>query len=259
MRQNIALASLTLAAIGITACQDGATVADDSYSAESVCASDEAQAAIKKALFDAAVEEFDGEPLAINDLRRSARSKLDYATLEDKTESTADCSGRLKIAIPNDLQEKFDDDDELLADVTFTARIADDGAASDFAVDGLDFAVGKIVDAYSEKAKKPEPTPAATPAPKPSPRVATYKPSFNCNGSLSRVERLICTDPILARLDQQMSSYYYRALEGSQTTADRNALKQSQRNWLKGISGCDNTACVERTQRARIGYLRNNF
>lgn len=260
MRANgIAAFALIGTALGLTACNQAKTDAQGGETGESACSSKATQDAVKKALFDGAVEKFDGEPLAINDMRRSAKAKLDYAEVEkvDDQAGITDCSARLKIAIPVGVQEKFGGEDELLADVTYTTRKAEDGSGRAVEVAGLDFAVGKIVDAFSGKLAKPEPKPEPKPAPKPEPRVATFKPSFNCGGKLTRVERMICTDPVLAQLDRQMANYYYRALEAPQS--DRTAIRRGQRNWLKAISACENTACVERTQRARIDFLRNNF
>lgn len=223
------------------------------------CVSKATRYAVQKALFDAAVAKFDGEPLAINDMRRGAKAKLDYVTLEaiDANTGKVDCSARFKIAIPFNVQEKFGGEDELLADITYSTAKAGDGSGRTVEVDGLDFAVTKIVDAFSGKLAKTKPEPK--PAPPAQPKVATYKPSFNCGGKLSRVERMICTDPVLAQLDRQMAGYYYRALESAYDSTQRAAIKRDQVSWLKGIGECDNTACVEVTQRERIAYLRNNY
>ncbi len=54
--------------------------------------------------------------------------------------------------------------------------------------------------------------------------------SFDCTGSLTPVERVICQDPELSRLDEQLDRLYRAALLKA---ADPAAVRESQRAWLE--------------------------
>jgi hypothetical protein len=95
--------------------------------------------------------------------------------------------------------------------------------------------------AVSEEASEPD-----EPPPMP-------QPSFDCDGSLNRVEALICTDPQLANLDVRLAREYRRALD--EGTADqRERLTRLGRRYLSDRNRCQTHDCVLQSYR---WYLRD--
>lgn len=83
--------------------------------------------------------------------------------------------------------------------------------------------------------------------------------SFDCGKAVTVVERAICADAALARLDRQMAQAYQLRLDGS---ADRIAERNAQRAWLKlRSSACADqagprlAACLTGIYRARLTEL----
>jgi uncharacterized protein YecT (DUF1311 family) len=77
--------------------------------------------------------------------------------------------------------------------------------------------------------------------------------SFDCAKASSRIEKLICSDAATADADSQLAVTYREALSRS---ADKAALKQSQRNWLSQTrNACGDTECLTRVTEERIQAL----
>ena len=100
------------------------------------------------------------------------------------------------------------------------------------------------------------PPPPGPPPPGPSPQRTTPpvgSPSFDCTKARLLTEQLICADDELASLDVRMARLYFAALEH---TLDKNALKQTQRTWLKVRRDvCPDVACLRRVYHERITEL----
>lgn len=90
-------------------------------------------------------------------------------------------------------------------------------------------------------------------------------PSFNCRKARSRVEKAICSDVALARLDRKLSEAYRDALarefddQGNDIKPEaRDAIVQSQRKWLKerdrNCASGDKT-CLSAAYRERMNTL----
>jgi uncharacterized protein len=78
--------------------------------------------------------------------------------------------------------------------------------------------------------------------------------SFDCAGPLAAVERLVCSDKYLSTLDDDLTVAYRRALE---VTRDKQALKLSQRTWIKDARGqCADQKCLRLAYRERIRNLQ---
>jgi uncharacterized protein len=73
------------------------------------------------------------------------------------------------------------------------------------------------------------------------------------------VERLICTNSVLAELDNQLAGIYQTALDNF-PAADQAALRSSQQSWLKKRNTCDTSTnkqqCVQLAYEARITRLQ---
>ncbi|MEO1198734.1 MAG: lysozyme inhibitor LprI family protein [Pseudomonadota bacterium] len=83
--------------------------------------------------------------------------------------------------------------------------------------------------------------------------------SFNCNNASTPVESIICNEPYLGALDEEMASLYFsiRNTSGSRT---RSLLQEDQRNWLRLRNNCGyDYFCVERAYQVRINELRTIY
>jgi uncharacterized protein len=83
----------------------------------------------------------------------------------------------------------------------------------------------------------------------------TYAASFDCNKAKSPVEKSICADSELSKLDEELSQIYKVAVIKYPVA---NYLKIRQREWIKGNSYCDInkfTSCLKEKYIERIKKL----
>lgn len=73
--------------------------------------------------------------------------------------------------------------------------------------------------------------------------------SFDCGKASSKVEKLICTNAELDRLDSQLSETYKEALPKD------SSVKTDQLNWLKQRNSCSNAECLVNAYKSRISDL----
>ncbi len=77
--------------------------------------------------------------------------------------------------------------------------------------------------------------------------------SFDCTKAAIPVEKLICTDSELSRLDEELAVAYRTALAQA---SNADAFKNAHRKWLAATRGqCDDAPCIKRAYRARLGEL----
>lgn len=77
--------------------------------------------------------------------------------------------------------------------------------------------------------------------------------SFDCKLARTAVEKRICADPELSRLDDQLGSAYRAALRTTPHPAD---LKSEQAQWLKATRNpCPDVACTRTAYQARLAAL----
>jgi len=76
--------------------------------------------------------------------------------------------------------------------------------------------------------------------------------SFDCGKAQSKVEHLICDNPEISKLDDELSSAYKTAL---QDKAKADAIKRGQKQWMKERNGCTDAACVRRAYETRLSGL----
>ncbi len=77
--------------------------------------------------------------------------------------------------------------------------------------------------------------------------------SFDCAKAQTRVERLICADPQLSRLDEEMAASYKVAL---QDQANAEAIKQAQRHWVRERNACSDADCVKTIYKRRLQAIQ---
>lgn len=94
-------------------------------------------------------------------------------------------------------------------------------------------------------------------------------PSYNCRSAVHQVEKLICSDPALMTLDNQMAIVYESALQKAASIDDDsqaaiNTLKAMQRGWVKGRNDCwklkkEMKKCISHSYSHRITYLQTKW
>lgn len=81
--------------------------------------------------------------------------------------------------------------------------------------------------------------------------------SFDCVGANTPVEKMICADGHLSRLDDTLNREYRNRLR-KQTGLHK--LKSGQRIWLKEVrNACRDATCLRTTYEARIRQIKNSF
>jgi uncharacterized protein len=68
----------------------------------------------------------------------------------------------------------------------------------------------------------------------------SHASSFDCKRASTAVEKLICNDPDLSRLDSELHARYRERL-----SAGAPGLVEEQRGWLAKRNACNNTACIK--------------
>ena len=92
---------------------------------------------------------------------------------------------------------------------------------------------------------------------------AQTAPSFDCAKATTEVEKLICSDDELAKLDVEMNKSYHAFMKTLDDDFYRNKLKKKQREWLKDItkapcfSGTDKINCLKNIYAFRVQQLTN--
>ncbi len=81
----------------------------------------------------------------------------------------------------------------------------------------------------------------------------TQAASFDCAKATSKVEKMICADAELSRLDGEMQTIHQQA---SQFIADPVGFRAEQRQWLKSRDTCKDTGCLAKAYRSRIVTLQ---
>lgn len=92
--------------------------------------------------------------------------------------------------------------------------------------------------------------------------VQCHAAGFNCVHATSPVERLICSNPALSALDDEMARLYSAALARAKapeyyagTIATPEKLRAEQRAWLAKRDRCTNPACVDSEYISRLAFI----
>lgn len=76
---------------------------------------------------------------------------------------------------------------------------------------------------------------------------------FNCSKATTSVEKTLCADPRLSKLDDELTANYHAAMG---KTIDASALRASQRSWLKQRrDACTTRDCLIGVYRDRLQQL----
>jgi uncharacterized protein YecT (DUF1311 family) len=77
--------------------------------------------------------------------------------------------------------------------------------------------------------------------------------SFDCGKARTEVEKLICGNPELSRLDEELGRAYKAALNDGKHAAQ---IARAQKQWINFRDQCRETKCVKRSYETRLGMLR---
>jgi uncharacterized protein YecT (DUF1311 family) len=80
--------------------------------------------------------------------------------------------------------------------------------------------------------------------------------SFDCAKAATSVEKLICSNDALSKLDEQLSAVYKGALASSR---NKDSIKQQQMEWIKQQRTCANAQCLSQAYQNRIAELTNSL
>ena len=95
--------------------------------------------------------------------------------------------------------------------------------------------------------------PAVKTSPTAAPAAEIVRPSLDCAKAASVQEKLICSDPQLAKLDSDLADAYRRVGDAA---PDRTAVLASQRIWIKqSFSICADKACLITAYQSRLSEL----
>lgn len=83
--------------------------------------------------------------------------------------------------------------------------------------------------------------------------ISSYAASFECSKASTSVEKAICADAELSKLDDRLAVSYKKALAAQPDSAE---LKTHQRNWLKNVRNqCQDVACLKEAYLGRLAGL----
>lgn len=80
--------------------------------------------------------------------------------------------------------------------------------------------------------------------------------SFDCSKETTEVERMICSDPELSKLDEELSNAYKNALKYAKNSE---SIRNSQREWMKARNLCDQKDCLYKVYVRRAHKLYDIF
>jgi uncharacterized protein len=76
--------------------------------------------------------------------------------------------------------------------------------------------------------------------------------SFDCGKAGTKVEHLICDNPEISKLDDELSVAYKTALQDDKQA---DSTRQAQKQWMKERNGCADVGCVKRAYEERLPLL----
>lgn len=81
----------------------------------------------------------------------------------------------------------------------------------------------------------------------------TQAASFDCSKASTKVEHIICDNPEISRLDEELAQRYKAALHDPSKT---DSIKHAQKHWMKERNGCADANCVQSAYVKRNDQLR---
>jgi hypothetical protein len=285
------VAALGLGGLTLAGCSTAPSTGSDNATAAQIkgaevnCVAPQVTTMLRDQIFDQAIVNAKDATQNLNNLRSAIVGRIESPLLQghDPALKRTQCAGRLVFGLPPSVFKAFDGATSLSADVTYAVQPAADKSGIVVTAEGVTPIVDQLVTASQKKrlvrVKIPNPVaprivmgpgdimsgpaelllpplPRAEPLPPPSIDVpsAAARPSFGCKGNLSRVEKMICSDSMLADQDRSLATAYKAAR--SRTPAGEVAQLESMRGkYLGRRNACSNAQCVASVYDDWIGAL----
>ncbi len=243
--------------------------------AQQDCVSRQVIDLLRDKIFDTAITTSKAEKKAaqnLNNLRAALLGRIENPVLQghDAQIRKTSCAGRIVFGLPPSVIKAFGGTSSLFADIAYTVQEAADKSGLVVEATGIDPVVQTLIDASQHKriVRVEVPGPASAPNParmptdtagifdasppaivqrnEPAPALPAARPSFGCNGSLNRVEKMICADYMLADQDRSMDSAF-RDMKSRTPEASRGPLLALQSKYRARRDACGDAACVSAT------------
>lgn len=85
--------------------------------------------------------------------------------------------------------------------------------------------------------------------------LTSYAASFDCAKAATKIEKLICADTELSKLDEELNAAYKTAL---QDVNQASSIRQVQKEWMRGRNSCSDATCVKRAYDERLATLASS-
>ena len=242
------------------------------------CASEATYDRLKELAFDEAARIRRADPRELDALAAASVVRMEepVATARDDDLNVTVCRGRFILELPPGVENAFDGERRLVADIEYAAQAAADGSGLVFHMEGAEPIVYRLATAggfaprtaeappQRQPAPQQAPEPQGVPAPEKAPPPATAEPreartaaspSFNCNYARTRSERMVCGSNALAAKDRQMAALYYSVMANADV-GTRAHMRRSRDAFLARRERCGSEDCVIGIYDARIREIR---
>jgi uncharacterized protein YecT (DUF1311 family) len=237
---------------------------------------------LRDKIFDTAITTSNADKKAtqnLNNLRAALLGRVENPVLQGHEAQIrkTNCAGHLVFGLPPSVIKAFGGDSSLSADIAYSIQPAADNSGLVVAATGIDAMVQTLVDASQHKriVRVEIPGPKMQAAPRIEPNLSTMfdppappsreidtvadaapaaNPSFGCKRALSRVEKLICADSMLADQDRALDSAY-RDARNRASDADMGGLNALHQKYRQRRDSCRDSACVSATYDAWISDI----
>lgn len=81
-----------------------------------------------------------------------------------------------------------------------------------------------------------------------------FSASFDCGLAKSNIEKMICQNDNISKLDEILADNYRNLLK---IYSNSNAIKEWQKKWLRTRNACKDATCVEKSYSERISALKS--
>ena len=240
------------------------------------CASELTYDRLKEYAFDEAQRIRGTDERLLDDIATHSVVRMEEPLVKSRDEelNVTVCAGRFVLELPPGVENAFDGERRLAANVEYAAQAAVDGSGLVYHMTGAEpiiyrlATVGGVRPASVRVAEAPmvpprqvQPTPPP-PAPISPPPVAVNpppprapsgpaRPSYNCRHAGTRTEIMVCANPSLAASDRRMASVYYAAMADADGTT-RRQLRRSRDRFLAQRESCRSESCVAAAYEDRV-------
>jgi len=257
------------------------------------CSSRSTYDRLKELAFDEAARIRNQDPRELDALAAASVVRMEDPVPKSRDEdlNVTVCRGRFILELPPGVENAFDGQRRLTADIEYAAQAAADGSGLVYHMEGAEPIIYRLATAAGaslrtaqvrpqQAAPAPAPQPQSVPAqpeprglpapqseprsnaPQPKAKGAEPKqartagsPSFNCNYARTRSERMVCSSSTLAAKDRQMAALYYSTMANADV-GTRAHLRRSRDAFLVRRERCGSEDCVLSIYDARIQEIR---